>query len=209
MVWWIWVLFAAGNLIDIAVQGRDRSSLVAAFILLAVTGAMYVGAQRPRLIADDNGMTIVNPLRRHRVGWASVTAIDTTDLARVRCEWPAGPAGAAGRKAIYAWAVTHSRRRETLAQLREQRRTRSRPGQAPSGASSGVFSADSRPSTAAPRTPVAGDASSIVTLLRARADEAHATAPETRATEPVSTWSWPALAALGIPLAALLIVLAI
>lgn len=34
--WWLWVLFAAGNLIDLAVQGRDQLSLVAAFIALLI-----------------------------------------------------------------------------------------------------------------------------------------------------------------------------
>ena len=38
IVWWVWVLFAVGNLIDLAVQGRDHLTLVAAFILLFVTG---------------------------------------------------------------------------------------------------------------------------------------------------------------------------
>ena len=47
VVWWVWLLFAAANLIDLAVQGRDHESLVAAAILLMATGVAYVTAQRP------------------------------------------------------------------------------------------------------------------------------------------------------------------
>ena len=47
VIWWIWVLFAVGNLIDLAVQGRDHLSLVAAFILLFVTGIVYVPRSGP------------------------------------------------------------------------------------------------------------------------------------------------------------------
>ena len=86
VVWWIWVLFAVGNLIDLAVQGRDHLSLVAAFILLFVTGIVYITALRPRIIADEDGLTIANPVRDHRVSWATVAGADPTDLLRVRCE---------------------------------------------------------------------------------------------------------------------------
>jgi Bacterial PH domain len=65
------VLFAAANLIDLAIQGRDHLSVVAAFSLLAVTGVVYVTARRPRIVADADGLTIVNPVRVHRVGWAA------------------------------------------------------------------------------------------------------------------------------------------
>jgi len=76
VVWWIWVLFAVGNLIDLAVQGRDHLSAVAACTLLVVTGIVYATAQRPRIIADDDGLAIVNPLRVHQVGWPAVVGFD-------------------------------------------------------------------------------------------------------------------------------------
>ena len=57
-IWWLWVLFAAGNLIDLAVQGRDHLSLVAALILLLVTGVVYTTAQRPRIVTDSGGLKI-------------------------------------------------------------------------------------------------------------------------------------------------------
>jgi len=54
-IWWLWLLFAVGNLIDLAIQGRDHASLVAAFTLFVVTGVVYVTAWRPRIVADPEG----------------------------------------------------------------------------------------------------------------------------------------------------------
>ena len=116
IVWWVWVLFAVGNLIDLAVQGRDRLSLVAAAILVLVTGIAYVTAQRPRVIADTAGITIVNPLRDHHIGWAGVTNVDLADLLRVRCR--RGPDDA---KIIYSWAVRYWRRRKAAAEIKARR----------------------------------------------------------------------------------------
>ena len=99
-VWWVWLLFAAANWIDLAVQGRDKESLVAAAILLLATGVAYDTAQRPRIIADDTGVTIRNPLRDHRVGWACVTKIDLADVLRVHCDpGRASPRGSSGDEA--------------------------------------------------------------------------------------------------------------
>ena len=55
IIWWLWALFAVGNLIDLAVAGRDHLSVVAAFTLLLVTGIVYVTALRPRLVAEPTG----------------------------------------------------------------------------------------------------------------------------------------------------------
>jgi hypothetical protein len=122
IVWWVWVLFAVGNLIDLAVQGRDRLSLVAAAILVLATGIAYVTAQRPRVIADTAGITIVNPLRDHHIGWAGVTKVDLADLLRVHCR-----RGPDDTKIIYSWAVHYSRRRKAAAETRA-RRTAARIG---------------------------------------------------------------------------------
>ena len=116
LVWWVWVLFAVANLIDLAVQGRDRLSLVAAAILVLVTGIAYVTAQRPRVIADTAGLTIVNPLRDHHIGWAGVTKVDLADLLRVHCR-----RGPGDTKIIYSWAVHYSRRRKAAAEVKARR----------------------------------------------------------------------------------------
>ncbi len=124
LVWIVWLLFAVANWVDLAVQGRDHASAVAAAILLLATGAAYVTAQRPRVIADETGVTVRNPLRDHRIGWASVTKVDLADLLRVHTEWR-DPAGASGgkehRKVISAWAIHYSRRRQFAAEARARR----------------------------------------------------------------------------------------
>ena len=118
VIWWVWLLFAAANLIDLAVQGRDHLSLVAAAILVLATGVAYVTAQRPRIVADSAGITVVNPLRDHHVGWAGVTKVDLADLLRVHCR---GEPGQDREKIIYAWAVHYSRRRKLAAETRVRR----------------------------------------------------------------------------------------
>jgi hypothetical protein len=192
LIWWVWLLFALGNLADLAVQGRDHFSVVAAFILVLVTGVVYVTAQRPRIIADDDGLTIVNPVRQHRIGWAAVTAVEATDLIRVRCEWGAGEGQDEVRRrnrVIYSWAVGSSRRRQATAGMRDPRaRPRaSREAGAPAG------------------DLVMGDVGPVVSALGAYAERARAIAPRPPARPPVSTWYWPAVAAIVIPALALLV----
>jgi len=129
VVWVVWLLFAVGNWIDLAARGRDHASAVAAAILLLATGAAYVTAQRPRVIAGKTGVTIRNPLRDHRIGWAGVAKVDLADLLRVHCRWagpadaaPGQPGGKEHHKVISAWAVYYPRRRQFVAEARDERR---------------------------------------------------------------------------------------
>jgi hypothetical protein len=127
IVWVVWLIFAVANWIDLAVQGHDHISLVAAAVLLMVTGVAYVAAQRPRLIAADDALTIRNPLRDHRIPWPNIARVDVSDLLRVHCRLPgraegiaeAGP-GKTG-KVISAWAVHYSRRRQYSADVKARR----------------------------------------------------------------------------------------
>jgi hypothetical protein len=115
VIWWVWLLFAAANLADLAVQGRDHLSLVAAAVLVLATGVAYVTAQRPRIVADSAGVTVVNPLRDYHIGWAGVTKVDLADLLRIHYQDQ-------GRdKAIYSWAVHYSRRRKYAAEAKARR----------------------------------------------------------------------------------------
>ena len=128
VIWVVWLLFAVGQLVDLAVQGRDHVSAVAAAILLLATGVAYVTAQRPRIIADKTGLTVRNPLRDHRIGWAGVAKVDLADLLRVHCRGvarrsaaPGQPGGKEHHKVISAWAVHYSRRRQFAAEARARR----------------------------------------------------------------------------------------
>jgi hypothetical protein len=211
-VWWVWVLFAVGNLVDLAVQGRDHLSLVAAFILLLITGVVYVTAWRPRVIVDASGLTVVNPLGEHRAGWAAVAAAETTELLRVRCEWPDGDR--TGRRAIYAWAAHSSRRRQVSAELRAQRQVRRGArgsGASPLGFGGGALGGGrlggygTPPGNPPDPVPLGVDADRVVATITARAEQARLDAPGVQAAAPVSTWNWLAIAAVVVPGLALLI----
>jgi len=130
VVWVVWLLFAVGNWIDLAVQGRDHASVVAAAILLLATGVAYVTAQRPRVIVDDAGMTVRNPVRDHRISWAAITDVDLMDLLRVHCTVDQGQGER--RKTVSAWAVHYSRRRQYSADVKARRATARTAGGRPS-----------------------------------------------------------------------------
>jgi hypothetical protein len=180
IVWIVIVLFVVGNWIDLAVQGRDHLSVVAAAVLLLGAGIAYVTAQRPRIIADGAGVTVRNPLRDHRIGWAGVADIDLVDLLRVHCAW-GGPPGAAPadrehHKVISAWAIHYSRRRKFAAQVKARRGARRSTMGFPGG-----FGGRNLPyGTPAPghqhSASSEAEAEKVVTLLQARATAARAEA---------------------------------
>ena len=200
LIWWLWVLFAVGNLIDLAVQGRDHLSVVAAFILLLITGVVQVTVHRPRIATDGEGLTIMNPLRDHRIGWAAVAGIDAARQLRVRCEWPLdGGAGGTGRRILYSWAVHSSRRKQVTAELRAQGRSRRASARGPFGA---FGSPEGQPP---PSPPTVEDADLVVSVLTGLAEQGRAAAPPQPAVPPLSSWHWPAIATVVVPALALLV----
>jgi hypothetical protein len=213
------------------VQGRDHVSAIAAALLLLATGIAYVAAQRPRIIADEAGITVRNPLRDYRIGWASVTKVDLVDLLRVHCDWGrqpgASPDGKKHAKVISSWAVHYSRRRQVTAESKARRASRPRRSSFALGggglAGGGMLGGGRAP---APVSAAEAEAEKITRLLNERATAAQAetvwaastaeTPAETPAAqepanpgwlEPLkSTWSRKAIAALLIPALILLIV---
>jgi hypothetical protein len=167
MVWWVWLLFLAANLADIAVQGRDHASAVAVAILVLVTGFAYVAAQRPRVIVDDAGVTIRNPLRDYRIGWAGVTKADLADLLRVHCAWDSQQDGQRHTKIVSAWAVHYSRRRKLVSENRARRAAQPRS-----------FRAMSRGSLGSPPPPDPSSASEAEAEKVLRLISEHATAAQ-------------------------------
>jgi hypothetical protein len=204
LIWWVWVLFAVGNLIDLAVQGRDHLSVIAACTLLLITGVMYATALRPRIIADDDSLTIVNPVREHRVGWPAVVGFDSTELLRVRCLWTAEDGTESDMRAFYAWAVHSSRRRQVAADMRAQRRARG--GSGTRAIRMGGFGASVPIDDAPPPAPLGLDADVVVATLTDRVEQVRSAGVDVRARRPASSWSWPAIAAIIVP--ALVLVLA-
>jgi len=204
-IWWLWTLFAVANLIDLAVQGRDHLSAVAACTLLLVTGIVYATAQRPRIIADADGVTIVNPIREHRVGWPAVVGFDATELLRMRCSWRTEDGAESEMRGLYAWAAHSSRRRRVGAELRAQRQASGRGPRTSIAGFGGTAPRDDAP----PPASLGLDVEVVVAALGERALQAKLDAPDARPRPPVSTWSWPAIAAILAPALLLAIVAAI
>ena len=192
LVWWVWAAFALANLIDLAVQGRDHFALVVAAILILVTGVAYVAAFRPRVLADDAGITIRNPLRDHHVPWGCVQDVELRDSLEVRS---APQDGEQKSKTLYAWAVHSSRRGRIKAEARARRSAKSTQ-QPPSYAR---LPAEAR--AALTKT----DSENIAVALGERATRARA-AGATVGRRTVR-WDMPAIAALVFPVLLLLVVL--
>jgi hypothetical protein len=192
VVWWVWVAFALANLIDLAVQGRDHFAAEVAAILILVTGVAYIAAFRPRVLADDEGITIENPLRDHHVPWGCVQGVDVRDSLEVHCTPQDGEQKS---KTLYAWAVHSSRRGRLKAEARARRAAKS-PRQPPP--SYAKLPAEAQVALA--KT----DSENIATALRERATRARAAgATGGRRT---ARWDLPAIAALVLPALLVLVV---
>jgi hypothetical protein len=112
---WAWFVVAVIILVDLAVQGRDHVAVVTAAMVLVVTGIVYACAYRPKIVADSAGISLINPVRDHRVPWAAVVKVDVVNAVRVHCT----PAPGADRgKVLYSWAVQSSPRSARRATMR-------------------------------------------------------------------------------------------
>jgi hypothetical protein len=135
---WAWFVVAGIILVDLAVQGRDHVAAVTAAAVLVVTGIVYACAYRPKIVADSAGISLINPVRDHRVPWAAVVNVDVVNAVRVHC---APAPGAAKGEVLYSWAVQSSprsarrvaMRREAASQPRGRLIPRSRSLQPPPG----------------------------------------------------------------------------
>ncbi len=185
LVWWVWVIFALGNLSDLAVQGRSHFAAEVAAILVLVTGVAYVAAFRPRVVADDAGITISNPLRDHRVPWACVQKVDLGDSLRVHSTPQDGEQKS---KVLYAWAVHSPRRSRLKAEARARRAARTAERRS---ASYSRLPAEAR--AAMTKT----DAEHIAIALNERVVRARAAAAA--GGRRTSSWNLPAIAALILP----------
>jgi len=221
VVWWIWVAFALANVVDLAVQRTPvHTELVIDAIVLLVTGFAYALALRPRVIADQTGVTIVNPFRDHRVPWAVIQGVDAGDWVKVHHTRDGSPVTAvdAPGKAIECWALYLSAR---------TKRKEARPG--PPRPRSGLFSGIGVPglpeSDGMSRLPAEArylaslpPARAIAATLDTRAEKERAQArkagsarddpgPSPSPTPATARWAWFPLAAIAIPALALLIAL--
>jgi hypothetical protein len=127
VVWWVWVVFVAGNLLDLAIQGHDYESLQIAVGLLAITGLVYACTLRPRVIADADGLTMINPLRDYRIPWPRIAEIYMAESVQFKCSEGDGASG----KTLHSWALYSPRKSRLKTDIRSRRWERgaaSRPG---------------------------------------------------------------------------------
>jgi len=197
ILWWAWIVVAVVILADVAVQGSGRSAAVAAVLVAAVTGVMYGCALRPRVVADAGGITVENPLRDYRVRWGAVTKVDAVNALRVHC---AAAPGAGKGKILHSWAVQSSPRSARAVQLRARRGTqqgsRGEAQQRPGG-----YGRHPAQAERAPRPTHAESTAQQLDERARREREAGAAGgpPEAR-------WAWGSVAAMAVPLAALIVV---
>ncbi|GLZ03989.1 hypothetical protein Acsp03_14550 [Actinomadura sp. NBRC 104412] len=116
---WAWMAFAALNLIDIALRGRDTASAVMAALLLLGCGIAYVLGLRPAVVADEGGFTVRNPLRDVRVPWRAAKKVEATDALTFRFRAADGE-----ERKVKAWVLTTSPRAQARAERRAARDAR-------------------------------------------------------------------------------------
>jgi len=217
ILWWVWLAFVVANIVDFAIQGAPGSSArfvtVVAGSLATVTGLAYALALRPRVIADHDGLAIVNPFRDHRVPWSVIQTVDTGDWVRVHYVLHVDAPGAQTSpavKSISCWALYISARTKRKAARPPRQRRRwlrlSLPGWLDEGTGH----------TGGPRLPEDArylaslpPAKAIAARLATRAAKVHARAGHTGAGPscPVTArWAWSPLVAVTAPALALLII---
>jgi hypothetical protein len=189
VLWWVWVVIAIVALIDLAIQAHSHSALVMAVLVVAITGAVYACALRPRIVADAGGITVENPLRDHRVPWGAVEKVDAVNAVGVHCV--AAP-GAGKGKTVHSWAVQSSPRSAQKAQYRARR------AQAGHSAGYGRYPAEAQ--EALRRT--LAESTALQLNERARRERAAGAA----AGQPETRWAWAPIAAMAVPLAVLIVV---
>jgi len=202
VAWWAWVIFAAANLIDLAIQGRSHTAAEVAVALAGITGVVYACALRPRIVADSGGITVVNPVRDHRVPWGSVTGVDLAESVQVHYAPPTSPSpftDVPPVKVIHSWALYARRKNRLRSELIQQGRgSRRLPRSAPA-------------SYGQPPSAEAIAKQSVAQLMATQLDQLARDAREggAAAGPRVVSWAWGAIAAIVVPAIALALVVAV
>jgi Bacterial PH domain len=192
--WWVWVVFAVANLVDLAIQGHDRTSFQIAVGLAAVTGVVYVCALRPRVSTDAAGLTVQNPVRDYRVPWGRVDEIYLGESVQVRCS----PGETFGGKLVHSWALYSPRRSRLKSEVRGRRWDRN-PSSRPGGYAR--LPAEARE--------VAKQHPGEVMAREIQGQAARARQRGAAGGQVVASWAWPAVAAVVVPALALVLVIVI
>jgi hypothetical protein len=199
VLWWVWVVFVVANLVDLAIQGHDRTAFQISVGLLAITGGVYASALRPRVITGPDGVTLLNPLRDYRVPWGRISEIYLGESVQVRCSpEPGASVTAAKVKVLHSWALYSPRRSRVRAEVRGRRWE-----QSPAGRPRGYGRMPAEAREVAKQTSVD---------LMAREIQGMASQARERGAAGgtiVASWAWASLAAFGVPALVLALVIAI
>jgi hypothetical protein len=185
VLWWIWVIFALFNLIDVIIPDHNYFSLELAAGLLTVTGIAYATALRPRVFATADGIEVQNPLQDHLIRWGALNGVYLGDAVELSCARPAPRKD----KTIYCWALYSARRSRTKSQqfgVRSWSRMSSR--------------------TAPPSEPAVRDTAQLVAAELGRRSTTFREAGTAPATLE-SRWAWLPIASICVPAAVLLALL--
>jgi len=112
-MWWTWVGLATLGLGDLLIQGHDYVSLKFALGLLTVTGLIFACTFWPKVIADDSGLVVRNPLRSFAIPWGAVKGIFLADSVEIQCARGPGKKD----KTVYSWALSSARRGRARSRL--------------------------------------------------------------------------------------------
>jgi hypothetical protein len=114
VIWWGWVALLVFSVADLLIQGHEFVSAKYAFGALTATGIIYACTLWPKVIADDAGIEVRNPVRVFHIPWAAVRGIFLADSVEVQCARRSGKRD----KTIYCWALASPRRTRARAQLK-------------------------------------------------------------------------------------------
>jgi hypothetical protein len=195
IAWWVWVVFAVANLVDLAITGRDHTAAEIAVSLIVITGLVYACALRPRVVTDASGITVQNPFRDHLVPWGSVTSVDLAESVRVHC---APEPGATRQKVIHSWALFTQRRNKLRQEIYGPGGSRRRMPRTYTPSSYGQMPAEAKKIAEEP----------AAKLMARQLDEMAASARAHGAPggPRVARWPWQPLVAIGVPVLAAVLV---
>jgi hypothetical protein len=200
VIFYIWLAFAVFNVVDLALQAKPRFALEVSLVVLIITGVAYACGLRPRVIADDRGLTVINPIREWHLPWSSLRAVDVRDWVRFTC---------AGRsRPVESWAL--------FATARVKRNSRERAKTYVSRNPAIQRFSDETTQQLMTQPEVVIIANHIEARMRAeeaaakRAQKAAAKAGEAPASDEsavTARWAWLSIAAVIVPAVALVITL--
>ena len=190
VIWWAWAILAVVIAVQAVISGHDYVAAELTAGLAGVTGIVYATALRPRVVADEDGVRVLNPFRDHRIGWGGLNAVYVGDSLEFSCARPAPGKD----QTVYCWALYSSRRSRLRAQRRAERDRARGIG--------GGFGVSSR-APAEAREWARQDAVQLVAdeIGRRSADAQQRGAPAAVVT---STWAWWPIAFVLVPAAVLL-----